>query len=68
MSFVQALPVIAPLSRAIEKDHTTFYYLLVILLTLLVLATKTWGLVVLTLTALAFVPVIFLFLVVIARP
>lgn len=65
MSFVQALPVIAPLSRAIEKDHTTFYYLLVILLTLLVLATKTWGLVVLTL---AFVPVIFLFLVVIARP
>ena len=68
MSFVQSLPVVGPLTRAIEKDHTTFYYLLVILLTLLVLAVQTWGLVALTLTALAFVPVMFLFFVVISWP
>jgi len=68
MSIVQAFPVIGPLSRAIERDHTTFYYLLVILVTALVLAVKTWGLVALTLTALAAVPCMFLFLLTIARP
>lgn len=57
-----------PVTRAVERDPSTFWYLLVILLTALVMAVKTWGLVALTLTALACVPVIFALLVILARP
>ncbi|NBZ86214.1 hypothetical protein [Stagnihabitans tardus] len=68
MSIPLSIPLVGPMTRAIERDHSTLYYLLVILLTALVLAVKTWGLVALTLTALAFVPVMFTFLIIIARP
>jgi hypothetical protein len=61
------LPILTPLARAIAKDVHVIFYLLTILLTLLVLAIKTWGLVALTLTALALVPVIFVLLVLITQ-
>ncbi len=56
-----------PLFGWIAKDivhggRENILYLIVILLTALVLAVKTWGLVALGLTALASVPVIFLLL------
>jgi hypothetical protein len=63
-----ATPILGPLTRAIEKDIDLIWYVLVILLTALVLAVKTWGLVALTLTALAMVPVMFAILIILARP
>jgi hypothetical protein len=63
-----SIPILGPLTRAIEKDIDLIWYVLVILLTALVLAIKTWGLVALTLTALAMVPVMFVLLIIIARP
>lgn len=53
------LPLIGPISRAVGRDIDLIFYLLVIALTVLVLAIKTWGIMVLTLTALALVPVMF---------
>ena len=46
-------------------DDDTIWYALVILLTFLVLAFKTWGLVAIAMTALAAVPVMFVLLVLI---
>jgi hypothetical protein len=63
-----ATPVLGPLTRAIEKDIDLIWYVLVILLTALVLAVKTWGLVALTMTALALVPMMFTVLILISRP
>lgn len=63
-----AIPVLGPVTRAVEQDNDLIWYVLVILITGLVLAVQTWGLVALTLTALAFVPVMLFVLIVIARP
>ena len=65
---VRAIPVVGGLIRAVEQQIDTIYYLLVIALTALVLAIQTWGLPALVLTALAMVPVMFLLLVILARP
>lgn len=46
-------------------DEDTIWYALVILLTALVLAFKTWGLVAIAMTALAAVPVVFVLLILI---
>lgn len=62
------LPLIGPISRAVGRDIDLIFYLLVIALTVLVLAIKTWGIVVLTLTALALVPVMFIIFVWITWP
>ena len=64
----RAIPVIGGLIRAIERELDTIYYLLVIVLTALVIAIQTWGLAALVLTALAMVPVMFVILVILARP
>ncbi|WP_374430048.1 hypothetical protein [Tabrizicola sp.] len=64
----RAIPVLGQVIRDIERDTNSIYYLLVILLTALVLAIQTWGLPALVLTALALVPVMFVLLVLIARP
>jgi hypothetical protein len=48
-----------PVLSAIARDVNVIFYLLVIALTLLVLAVKTWGIVVLTMVALCMVPVMF---------
>jgi hypothetical protein len=64
----RSFPVIGGLIRAVERELDTIYYLLVIALTALVLAIQTWGLPALVLTALAMVPVMFVILVILARP
>lgn len=65
---VRSLPVIGGLIRAVERELDTIYYILVIALTALVLAIQTWGLPALVLAALAMVPVMFVLLVILARP
>jgi hypothetical protein len=55
-----AIPVFGWIARdLIHGTKDNILYFLVILLTLLVLAVKTWGLVALAMTALAMVPLIF---------
>lgn len=66
--FARATPIIGQVIRDIERDTSSIYYLLVIILTAVVLGIQTWGLPVLVLTALALVPVMFVLLVLIARP
>ncbi len=68
MRLLRALPVVGRVVRDIEREVDTIYYLLVILVTTLVLAVQAWGLVALVLTALACVPVMFLLLIILARP
>jgi hypothetical protein len=63
-----SIPLYTPISRAIGKDINLVFYLLVIAVTALVLAVKTWGLVALTMAALATVPVIFVLLLWITKP
>jgi len=60
------MPVIGWVARDLkEGGPDTIYYLLVALLTFLVLAVMHWGIVALTITALAMVPVIMVTLVLI---
>lgn len=66
--FARAIPVVGQVIRDIERDRDSIYYLLVVFLTAVVLAVQTWGLPALVLTALALVPVMFVLLVLIARP
>ncbi|GAB4389542.1 hypothetical protein [Albidovulum sp.] len=55
-----AIPVLGWMARdLVHGSRDNLLYFLVICLTALVLAVKTWGLVALSLTALATVPVIF---------
>jgi hypothetical protein len=65
---VRAIPVVGRVIRDVEREVDAIYYLLVIALTAVVLAVQTWGLPALVLTALALVPVMFVFLVILARP
>lgn len=62
------LPILSSLARDIDRDINVIFYLLVIALTALVLAVKTWGLAALTLTALAAVPCMFAFFIYISWP
>jgi hypothetical protein len=65
---IRAIPVVGGLIRAVEREVDTIYYILVIALTALVLAIQTWGLPALVLTAVAMVPVMFVILIILARP
>jgi hypothetical protein len=65
---MRTLPVIDRIIRDIEREIDTIYYLLVILLTALVVSVQTWGLPALVVAALALVPVMFVLLILIARP
>ncbi len=62
-----ALPLVGFIARDIARDVNMVFYLLTILATLLVLAVMHWGLVALTLTAVALVPVYFVILILITR-
>lgn len=64
----RALPVIGRVIRDVEREVDTVYYLVVILVTALVLAIQAWGLPALVLTALAMVPVMFVILIILAKP
>lgn len=63
-----ATPLVGNISRAAAKDVNVVFYLLVILLTAVVLAVKTFGLVALTMSALILVPVMFALMVAITLP
>jgi hypothetical protein len=65
---LRSIPVIGRVIRDIEREIDTVYYLIVILLTALVLAVKTWGLAALVVTAVSLVPVIFILLIWITLP
>ncbi|MGB8811998.1 MAG: hypothetical protein WCC57_02330 [Paracoccaceae bacterium] len=65
-SGLTAVPIFGPIARAMSRDINIFHYILVILLTLLVLAVKAWGVVALSMTALALVPLMFVMMVVFA--
>lgn len=61
-----AIPIIGWVARDLkEGTPDTIYYLLVALLTLLVLAVMKWGIVALSMTALAMVPVMMVILILI---
>lgn len=61
-----SIPVLGWVARDLkEGEPDTIYYLLVALLTFVVLAVKTWGIVALTMTALAMVPVVMVVLILI---
>ena len=62
-----AVPVLGWIARDIARNPDSIWYALVILLTVLVLAVKTWGVVALALTALGAVPVMFMLLIAITR-
>lgn len=66
--FVRAIPIIGRVIREVEREVDSVYYLLTIFVTAVVLAVQTWGLPALVLTALALVPVMFILLVILARP
>lgn len=67
MRFLYATPILGQIARDVQKDISSIYYALVILVTCIVLAMKLWGLVALAMTALAFVPVVFFILLAITR-
>ncbi len=58
-SKARRIPILSSLARDIGRDINVVFYLLVIALTVLVLAVKTWGIVALTMAALPMVPVMF---------
>ena len=60
-----SVPVIGWIARDIVEDIDSIWYALVILLTLVVIGVMTWGVMVLTLVALATVPVVFVILIMI---
>jgi hypothetical protein len=61
------LPVIGTISRDISTGVDNVFYALMIVVTGLVLAVNIWGVVALTMFALALVPVMFVVLVLITR-
>jgi capsule polysaccharide export protein KpsE/RkpR len=60
-----AVPVIGWIARDIAQEPDSLWYALVIVLTLFVLSLMTWGVMVLSLLALATVPVIFILMILI---
>lgn len=67
LRLLHALPFFGQIARDIQKDTNSIFYALVILITCVVLAVKTWGIVALTMSALALVPVMLILLVAITR-
>lgn len=68
MRVLYALPLLGRIAREISQDVNNVFYALVFIATAVILAVKVWGLVALTLTALALVPLMFLFFVAISWP
>lgn len=62
------VPVLGHIARDIGRDVNVVFYLIVIALTAVVLAVKTFGLAALVLTAVALVPVIFVLLLWVTLP
>lgn len=67
-NIARRVPVVGRVIREVEREADTVYYLITIFVTAVVLAVQAWGLPALVVTALALVPVIFVLLVILARP
>lgn len=65
LRILHAIPFVGQIARDIARDRENIWYALVILLTVLVLAVQTWGVMALSMTALAAVPVMFVLLILI---
>jgi hypothetical protein len=63
-----AIPVVGRIAREISHDAENALYGVIILMTVLILAAKAWGIFVFTLAALAAVPVMFAFFIWICWP
>ncbi len=68
MRIFYAIPVIGHFARDISRDVNNVFYAIVVLVTCVILAIKAWGLAALTVTALALVPIMFVFFVSITWP
>ena len=68
MRILYAIPVIGHFARDISRDVNNVFYAIVVLVTCVILAIKAWGLAALTVTALALVPIMFVFFVSITWP
>jgi hypothetical protein len=68
MRLLYGIPLIGRIARDIARDVNNVFYLMVVIVTLEILAFRLWGPVVFTLTALALVPLMFLFFVFISWP
>jgi hypothetical protein len=64
---LHSIPVVGWIARDIAQEPESIWYALVILLTVVVLALMTWGIMVLSLAALAMVPVMFVILILVTR-
>ena len=67
-SLLARTPILGHIARDISRDINVVFYLLTILLTLMVLAIKAWGIAALVVTYVALVPVIFVLLIWITLP
>lgn len=67
LRILYAIPLLGRIARDIAADKDSIYYALMIFVTVVVLAVKTWGLVALAMSALAMVPVMFVLLLMITR-
>ena len=67
LPLVFRLPVLRTIFRDIQREPDSVFYLIAGVLSLLIIATKVWGLAVLALSALAMVPVVFVLLILITR-
>lgn len=61
------LPVLRTIFTDIQREPDSIFYLIGGLLSLLIIATVTWGLAVLAMAALTMVPVVFVLLILITR-
>lgn len=68
MRIVYGIPLIGAIARDIAHDVNNVFYFMIVVITLEVLAFRMWGPVVLTLSALALVPLMFLFFISISWP
>lgn len=62
-SWFYSVPILGWIARDVARDLSNFWYALVILVTLVVLAVKVWGVVALAMVALACVPLMFVILI-----
>ncbi|MFN4159698.1 MAG: hypothetical protein ACK4GO_15040 [Gemmobacter sp.] len=67
LRLIHSIPLIGSVARDIGRDSSNVFYALVILLTCVVVAVRIWGLVALSMAALALVPVVFVLLILITR-
>lgn len=65
---LHATPVIGSLVRDVGRDINLIFYILTIFVTGVVLAVQAWGLAALVMVALALVPVMFVWFIIISLP